>query len=138
MYLVNMSEDGIDYSERNGFLVGKSARMADWYHAKEAKAFKKLVERLRKRNARIAIGKKENARRQAIYMKRWRSKQKVKDREKAYKAAWEKTAHGRERKRLSHAKPASKAKAAVRNKAWKKANRDRLNARRRELAKARA
>lgn len=39
----------VDYSERSGFLTGKSAALADWAHRKEKKAFEKVVAVLRTR-----------------------------------------------------------------------------------------
>lgn len=38
------------YTERNGFLVGKSAALADWRHRKEEREFEALCVRLRQRN----------------------------------------------------------------------------------------
>lgn len=43
----------VDYSERNGFLTGKAAAIADWSHRKEQKAFEKIVETLRVRKWRV-------------------------------------------------------------------------------------
>ena len=40
----------LDYSERAGFLVGKSARMADWRHQREKREFKKLCDAIYQRN----------------------------------------------------------------------------------------
>jgi len=40
----------VDYGERAGFLVGKSAALADWSFRKEDKEFKKLCTRLYARN----------------------------------------------------------------------------------------
>ena len=42
----------VDYSERAGFLTGKSAAMADWAHRKEDQQYAKLFERLYRRNRR--------------------------------------------------------------------------------------
>lgn len=50
----------LDYSEKQGFLTGKSAALADWAHRKEDKEYARLFERLYKRNRRrlalIAMG----------------------------------------------------------------------------------
>lgn len=46
------NELDVDYSERNGFLTGKSAALADWFHRKEDANYEKLFERLYKRNRR--------------------------------------------------------------------------------------
>jgi hypothetical protein len=37
----------LDYSERAGFMTGKSAAIADWRHRKEVRDFGALVNRLR-------------------------------------------------------------------------------------------
>lgn len=39
----------LDYSERAGFLTGKSAAIADWQHRKEQREFRKLCEALYKK-----------------------------------------------------------------------------------------
>lgn len=39
--------EALDYSERAGFLTGKSARLADWQHNREAAKFARLVAVLR-------------------------------------------------------------------------------------------
>ena len=33
----------VDYAERDGFLVGKAARLADWQHARERDADRRLI-----------------------------------------------------------------------------------------------
>lgn len=43
----------VDYSERAGFLTGKSAAIADWHHRKDKQKFAKLVAVLRVRNWRL-------------------------------------------------------------------------------------
>lgn len=40
----------VDFSEKQGFLTGKAAAMADWAHRKEAGQYERLFERLRARN----------------------------------------------------------------------------------------
>lgn len=45
--------DGLDYRERDGFLTGKSAAIADWRFKKEQADFEKLCE--------------------ALYMRKWRA-----------------------------------------------------------------
>ena len=48
----NLSEggDGIDFSERAGFLVGKAAALADWSFRKEQQEFEAYCKRLQARN----------------------------------------------------------------------------------------
>lgn len=44
----------IDYSERAGFLVGKSAALAEWSFKKDAREFRRLCRALAKRKLRVA------------------------------------------------------------------------------------
>lgn len=47
-----MKDDGldVDYSERAGYLTGKSAALAEWKHRKEEAEYQRLFRRLRDRN----------------------------------------------------------------------------------------
>lgn len=142
----------VDYSERAGFLVGKSARLADWRHRREkqedAKLFRNLKrkadrkvpeirERLNKAARELskrpeAKAKEQVRRHKPAYVKmrraanmRYHRKPDVAEKRRKYLREYERLHRVKRRaqKRRSDAKPEVKAKNAKRNAAWKKANR---------------
>lgn len=77
----------LDYAERKGFLVGKSARLADYYFRREKEAFRKIVVRLSSAKRRKERKEAYNAM-MRVCNRRWREKYPGK--RKAYYAAYAK------------------------------------------------
>lgn len=91
----------LDYSERNGFLTGKAAALADWSFRKEDREFKKLCEKLYKRKWFQQIKAEGGERWQRLRARlrathiRWRENNRERSRELARKAAAKKRAKKR-------------------------------------------
>jgi hypothetical protein len=120
----------LDYSERAGFLVGKAANLAEWQHRKEEREYAKLFERLKRRNHRKKpeVRERLNATRRE-YDKRPEVQEKNRKRRKvpAYVAMMREANHRYERK----------PEVRARRDAWARANREKINARRRKMRGAR-
>lgn len=64
--------DGLDYSERAGFMVGRTAAIADWRHRKEREEFRAYCKRLYLKRWRLA-----NRDKAAVYNRRWHTKPEI-------------------------------------------------------------
>jgi hypothetical protein len=80
-------EFDVDYSERAGFLVGKSAALADWKFRKDDREFKKLCARLYQRNW-MARERLRNPERLRARLRAWRerNREKIRAQERARRA----------------------------------------------------